>query len=306
MRDYIVAGVPLRDPLGQWFIDYSRSSLVTELSRALAGSQPYGYHGSPSPKEGFFGTGRETVVLNIVGNNKDDHNALLRGFLGLFGRPTLTITSAPQRSALSGGSARYGQTFSVSADLIRLSTFRLVGSPAVERVDEAASRVTFILENVLAFWSSQNYYTSSPLVLAGSTGTLDLKPTLADSQAPITDGLIRIKGPISAAGSVIVRDRTTTRNVKYTAVTALAASEYVVIDIFRLTARLQTTDSWSTTTGTDVSNRIDVSGPGVMGFSPGDVVAFPDSSDYAATIVASGHTNGSTAVETRLRRSYLS
>ena len=306
MRDYIVAGVPLRDPQKQWWIDYRASSLGSEVSRSIPGDQPYGYHGDPSSREGFFSTSRDTLVLIIVGNNKDDFNAMYRGFQGLFDRPELSVVSAPQRSGLSGGTARNGQTFSVTTDIQRIATIRKVGSIAREYIDEAASRLTIILENRLAFWSSFLQYTAPTLVVSAPASIMDLQATLADSQAPVGDGLIRIKGPISIGGYVQVCDRDTPRNVKYTAVTALGSTEYIVIDMAKLTARLQTTDTWASTTGTDVGNRLSSSGGGVMSFTPGAVVSFPTQNDYWATVVASGHTNGSTAVEVRARRSYLS
>ena len=141
MRDYIVNGVPLRDPLGQWYVDYTRSELSGSAARTVPGQQPYGYHGDPAPREGFFTTSQETIVLNVVGSTKDEFNALLRGFQGLFGRPTFDVLSAPQRSALGNGSARAQQMFSVSSSLVRRALGRRIGSIAVERIDEAAARL---------------------------------------------------------------------------------------------------------------------------------------------------------------------
>lgn len=304
MRDYIVSGVPLRDPQGQWFIDYTRSSLTTELTRTLTGDAPYGYHGDAISRNGFFGTGRETIVLNLIGSNKDNYNALLKGFQGLFQRPEYPVVSAPQRSTLSAGTARQGQSFSVASDLTRQGTFRTVGTIVTERVDEAAARLTMIVENRLAFWMSTVYYTALQAITSTPV-TIDLETILADSDAPVTDGLIRIKGPISAAGSVTVRDRDQAQTVKYNSVTALASTEYVVIDMATLSARLQTLDSWSLTTGTDVSTRLEKTGDGPMTFTPGDVVTFPSSFNYAGVITAAGHTSATT-VEVRVRRSYLS
>ena len=305
MRDFIVGGVPLRDPQGQWTIDYTRSSLGNAPAREIPGEQPFGFHGDPVAREGFFGVSRDTIVLNLIGSTKDDFAALYGGFEALFGRPENLAVSAPQRSALAGGSARAGQTFSNNQDELRQAPIRMVGNIAKERIDEAAARLTIIVENRLAFWQSVNYYTTDPLVLASGSGTLDLKTILADSQGVANDGLLRIKGPFAAAGVILIRDRATNSGIRYNSTTALTGSQYVVIDLQTLHAELQSTDTWAITGGTDVSNRLDVFGPGMFGFSPGAVVSFPASNDYFAGITASGQTNGSTAIEARLRRSYL-
>ena len=66
MRDFIVGGVPLRDPQGQWTIDYTRSSLGNAPAREITGEQPFGFHGDPVAREGFFGVSRDTIVLNLI------------------------------------------------------------------------------------------------------------------------------------------------------------------------------------------------------------------------------------------------
>lgn len=299
MREYIVSGVPLRDPLGEWFIDYRKSSLFTDISRALNGDSPYGYHGDAVPREGFFGTGKETIVLNVIGSSQADFEANFRGFHGLFSRPEFTIVSAPQRTALSAGTARFGQSFAGSSDIRRQSTFRMVGSMAVERIDAAAARLTIIVENRLAFWRSVNSYTTSA---AGMSGTIDLTGILEDSNAPVTEGFIRLQGPLTGGGNVLVQDRDRPRSLQYTG--NVASGEYVVINIANLKAKLQSSDTWSMSGGTDVSSNIDVTGDGPMYFSPGDIVGFPNTAfDYNAVVTNLG---GSGTVELRLKRSYLS
>lgn len=304
MRDYIVNGVPLRDPLGQWYVDYTRSDLAGSAARTVPGQQPYGYHGDPAPREGFFTTSQETIVLNVVGSTKDEFNALLRGFQGLFGRPTFDVLSAPQRSALGNGSARAQQMFSVSSSLVRRALGRRIGSIAVERIDEAAARLTIVWENLWAFWRSYDSYTSASAALTTSPQDIDLAATADDSEAPIASALIRIKGPIALNGYVLIRDRGTARSVRYAAKTALGASEYVLIDAATLRARLLTTDTWSMVSGTDVSNRI--SAGQMLYFTPGEVLSFPGGGEWFVRVDSSGYTSGSTAVEVRMQRSYLS
>lgn len=306
MREYLVSGVPLRDPLGEWFIDYTRSTLFSDVSRTITSDSPYGYHGDVVSQEGYFGSARESVVLNITGATQAAFEQNLRGFQGLFARPEYLVVSAPQKSALAGGTARFGQTFSASADLQRRSTFRMVGSMAIERIDAAACRATIILENRLAFWRTPNFYTTVAAAINAVAQTVSLNTVAADSTAPLTEGTLRIKGPLALNGAVLVRDRDAPRAVRYTAVTALAATEYVLVDLASLKARLVTTDTWDMTAGTDVSSRLDVTGDGPMHFTPGDPKAFPaEAFAYAATLASTGYSAG-TAIEIRVKRSYLS
>lgn len=304
MREYIVAGVPLRDPLGQWFVDYTKSSLTGDTARSVPGQQPYGYHGDPYPREGFFSPSQETIVLNLVGNDGPDYAALLRGFQSLFSRPTVPVLSAPQRTGLSNGTSRASQGFSGPSAAVRAALGRKLGSIAVERVDEAAGRLTIIWENLWAFWRSTEAYTSVSTPITTNQQDIDLATTAGDSGAPIAGAIFRIKGPLAAAGSVLLRDRDTARSVKYTATTALGAGEYVLIDGATLRGRLVTSDTWDMAAGTDVSNRVDAGA--IMYLTPGDVVSFPGGNAWSLRVNSAGYTSGTTAVEVRLQRSYLS
>jgi len=309
MREMIVDGIPLRDPLGEWFIDYTQSKLVADVSREFDSDPPYGYHGNPQNvvDEAYFGVGTETWVLNVIGSSKADFEVNLRGILGLVQRPELTVLGAPQFSGLNAGSARVGQTFNVSADLVTQAKMRMIGSPAKKRIGPDAMELTLIMENLWAFWMSRDYFTSAMTALTSASQAIVLDSTMADSSSPVTDGLVRIKGPIAAGGYVIIQDRANPfRAIRYSAVTALGASEYVVIDMGTLAARLQTTDTWAMTGGTDVGSRATSAGDGafyMLGALGANWPAGPY--NYTVTCVSSGYTSGSTAVGFRVRRSYL-
>ncbi len=311
MRELIVDTVPLRDPLGEWWVDYTRSLTMPTLSRAFSSDPPYGYHGNPATpatEEAFFGTAAETWVLSVTGTDKDDFNVNLRGLLLLFQRPELAVLSAPQRSALASSTARFGASFAggVSVDAVQVARMRLKGDPVRDYVDEQTCRLTLILDNLGPFWSSNLYYTSAASTMSASPLTIPLDTTVSDSTAPIVDGLIRFKGPISAGGTMTVQDRGNPfRSITYKATVALASTEYVVVDIATLKARLNTTNVWTFTTGTDVSSRISTSGDGAFYLSPTMGSSFPAGpNSFTATAVGVGHTTA-TAVDFRLRRSYL-
>jgi hypothetical protein len=309
MRDLIVDGVPLRDPLGEWFIDYTRSRMLPEIQREYDSDPAYGVHGSPAlpaGSEAYFTTGKESWVLNITGTDAGDFAQNFGGLEGHLSRPELTVLGAPQRSPLVSSTARVSAAFNVSADLVQYARFRKLGSTAVERIGETAARCTYTMENLTPFWMSNPYYTSGSQALASATQTVTLDGTAAGSTALITDGLVRIKGPLTVGGSVTVRDRGDTfRAVRYTATTALGAGEYVVIDMATLRARLHATAIWDLTGGTDVASRVTTSGDGAFYLSGSPGASWPGGNQsYYAVAFGVGHTNGSTAVDFRIRRSY--
>jgi hypothetical protein len=60
----------------------------------------FGFHGDVAERENYFGTSKETLVLNVLGDDKEEHNALLRGIRGLFARKDFTVLTSPQRTPL--------------------------------------------------------------------------------------------------------------------------------------------------------------------------------------------------------------
>lgn len=303
MRDLIVDGVPLRDPLGEWGIDYTRSKMLPELERGHDSDPPYGFHGNPSdtPGEGYFGTSRETWVLNVF------TKAALLALQGLFQRPELPCLSAPQRTLLNSDTVRIGATFNTAVDNIRTARMRMVGSPALERINEETARLTLIMENLNAFWMSSAHYSSARALLTSASVPISLDILMADSNAPVTEGQVRFKGPISAGGHIAVLDRGNPfRSIRYTATVALAANEFVVADLATMKARLRTTDtSWDLTTGTDVSHRVTSSGDGAFHLTQAPGANWPHAPwNYTATAVNNLATSAA-GVELRLRRSYF-
>jgi len=306
MRDYIVSGVPLRDPLGEWGIDYTASTLVSDVSRTILDGSIFGFHGGAPDPENYFGTGRESLVMNVLGDDKDDHKMILTGLLGLFGRKDFTVLSAPQRTPLAGGLARAGQSFTVDPSLLRTAQFRQVGSAGIERINERTARVTFVLENINAFYRSVSDYTTASIPITAASQAVDLTALLGDSNAPITAGLVRVKGPLAVSGLLKVQDSVSGKSVGLRPTVALAATEYVVIDMATLKANKNTTDSWAQTGGADWSARVDLGGEGAFVFDSGAPAGTWPAGGfvYGGTIAATGFTSGTTAMDFRLKRSY--
>lgn len=304
MRDFLVSGVPMRDPLGKYGIDYTASTIFSDASRAVSTDTIWGYHGRVAEVVNYFGSSHQTLVINVMGDTKAEHDQLLNGFQTLFTRKDFTVLSAPQRSPLAAGSGRSGRTFDVSSDLIKTALMCANGAPGIERINERTAKLTVILENIRAFWRSVNQYSLASVPLTTTPQTIDLTSLTADSTTPITAGQMRIKGPVAVAGKVVAYDRDTLRGMGFKATVALLATEYVIIDMETLKATKVTTDTW--TGGTDFTARVELAGEGAFTFDPGEVVNFPSVMQYQARIVSSGITNGSTAVEFRLNRSYAS
>lgn len=306
MKDLIINGVPLRDPLGgKYGIDYTASTFLSDAQRMVSGGgSVYGFHGDLPETENWFGTSRETLTLNVMGDDNTEHNALLNAFHGMFTAKDFDVVAAPQRSPLAVGSGRNGRTFNVDANLLKIAKVRGIGSPALERLNERTARMTVILEKIYGFWSSQNEYTTALIPITAASQEVDLTSDLAGSNAPIIDGKIRIKGPLSAAtGQVVVYDKGTTRGLGIKVIPALTASQYVIIDMLTMKASMVTSDTW--TGGTDFSARVVITGDGQFSLDHKESFAFPTSFSYGATVVSAGYTSGSTAVQFRLRRSFL-
>jgi hypothetical protein len=311
MREYIVSGVPLRDPVGAfpgvYFLDYTRSELDGDISRTITSGADFGFHGSLPDVDNYFGTSRETLTINLAAADKDEYATYLRALQGLFGRRDFQVITAPQRSPLAAGSGRDGRSFAVDPSLLREARMRAVGGIAVERLNEKTGRLKVILENIWGFYRSTQDYTSAPVPVAAASAVISLT-VAGDSTAPINTGLVRVKGPVAAGGFVRLMDVNSVKGIGLKFPTALAATEYAIVDLATLKAVKQTTDTWATTGGTNITTTVDPNGEGVVAFDPGPPAGGWPAAGYAYsyTLLAGGFTAGSTTVEVRLRRSYLS
>ncbi|WP_146008919.1 hypothetical protein [Zhihengliuella halotolerans] len=138
----------------------------------------------------------------------------------------------------------------------------------------------------------------STVPVTASTST-EVLSGLAESTAPVVDSLIRFRGEFSQATitDVVSGDSITVyRNV--------SSTEYLVVDVAAWAARLHATDSWSTTTGTDVINSVESNrGRGPM------LSLNPDFETGAGRVrvQVEGIINAATAptVEVRAKRSFI-
>lgn len=312
MRDLLVNGVPLRDPLGNWTPDYTRSSLFGSVSRATPTTEQIGYHGVDSSGPSFFGSAQYSLVLNLQAADKDEYNTLFRALQALFGGPSYQLVSAPQRSSLvnkPSGSPRSDRTFNVDPDDLQVATARTIGSIAVERLTERAARLTIVIELPGGFWQSQNNYSLGSTPLPQGTTTIDLTSSglAGESTAPITEGLIRVRGVLAQGSALQIRDRgLADRALVIRPAVALQVNQYILVDPRTLNARLLTTNTWSLTAGSDARSLIELTGNGGFTFEPqlgfDDFPSTPNR--YWATVVKTDSV--AAQIEMQLRRSYLS
>lgn len=307
MRDLIINGVPLRDPLKMWFIDYRRSSLFSQISRRFSSEDQVGYHGVDASSPSFFTAAQDSIVLNLQAADKDTWNTAFRAIHTMFMQPSLELVSAPQRTPLVAGSGRIDRTFDALPGLLQVATARTLGTIAVERINERAARLTILIERPNAFWLSPDLLLSDSVTLDTAEETIELT-TLWDSTAPITDGMIRLRGPFASGVTVTVRDRGRTDNSISVTMGALVPSgSRILIDLRTLMARLVTTDTWDITEGTDVRGWMSISSNGGFNLTPefpGD--GFPEVPNRYYIVVARDGSDVTSQMRTNLRRGYLS
>jgi hypothetical protein len=307
MRDLIINGVPLRDPLKMWSIDYTRSSLFSQVSRRFSSEDQVGYHGVDASGPSFFTAAQDSLVLNLQAANKDLWNTAYRALQTMFMQESLSIVSAPQRSALVAGSGRINRTFDVASDDLQVATARTLGTIAPERINERAARLTVLLERPNSFWQGPASIIAASTTLDTTLETIELTD-LADSTAPIIDGLIRIQGPLADTVTVTIRDRGRTDNALSVTVNgAITSGQYILIDLRTLMVRLVGTDTWDITAGTDARGWMSISSNGGFNLTPEfPGTGFPDVPNRYFIEVARDGTDVTSAIRTNLKRSYLS
>lgn len=228
MGTYSLDGLALDDPAGRWRLERSTGIRIIP-GRVNAEAELPGRDGVVP----VFGSGYEAgaVGLSLVITGAD-HGAMMGVFEFLAG-------VLAQRSRLLPLVHDYGN------GQTRTAMVQVVGSSAPELVAhrDALLEVVFSVPGV--FWRDAATVDSS-VSLPASSGTSVLTG-LAGSTGPVSDALVQVAGGFSSAtltgpvtGDKIVINR------------AVAAGQYVVIDCANWRARLHSSNSWSTTGGTDI------------------------------------------------------
>lgn len=119
------------------------------------------------------------------------------------------------------------------------------------------------------------------------------------STGPITDAIVRIKGPLTE-----IRMTDYASGTGFKIVRSLTSSDYMYVDTSLWSAWVTTSDTAWTTTGTDVSGLIDPNVPGMLQLTP-FISGTPDARIVNVVYYFVGHTSGMTNVAIRAKRSFL-
>lgn len=307
MRDLIINGVPLRDPQKMWFIDYRRSSLFSQISRRFASEDQVGYHGVDASGPSFFTAAQDSIVLNLQAADKNSWNTAYRAIHTMFMQEQLELVSAPQRTALVAGSGRVDRTFDALPGALQVATARTLGTIGVERINERAARLTILVERPDSFWYSPDPLLSAVTTLNTTSKTIELVD-LWDSTSPITDGMLRLRGPFAEGVTVTIRDRGRVDNaISFTMADPITLGDFILVDLRTLMARLVITDTWDITAGTDVRGWMSISSNGGFNLTPEfPGVGFPDVPNRYYIVVVRDGTDATSSIRSNLRRGYLS
>jgi hypothetical protein len=157
------------------------------------------------------------------------------------------------------------------------------------------------------FWRQPASVGTALAFSANLTGAL--LPHLQGSSAPITDAVVRLKGPHT--GAVSITDAATGTGLSQAA-TALTGSQYLYLDAARLRSWVSASDVQWTPAGTDVSQHLDYPGAGPLQLWPVVEPAVGDASFAAASeprvrISATGGSGrtGDTSLAVYAGRSFL-
>lgn len=188
----------------------------------------------------------------------------------------------------------------VAGSIIRVAgvTIEAVSEPEVN-VGAALARLTAVVKVPGVYWRDETESTW--------TGTLpgaeQIVTPLAGSTAPITDALLRVTGP---AVNPSATDVATGGTVAYAG--TVPAGQHLLIDCGQLKATTVTTDTWDLAGGTDVTGKINATGPGSafrwLHLTPAMAVGDPHSRAVLVSATASS-TTGTSTLKIRARRSYL-
>ena len=313
MRDLIVNGIPMRDPLGAWSIDYTRSSLFGTVSRVFDSENLVGYHGVDTSSPAFFGSAQDTLVLNLQAGTKDQFNTLLRSLMALFLTKSYTMISAPQRTPLNTAPAplspRTNRTFNALPALLQVASGRTIGSIAVERINEKVARLTVIVERPHPFWLGveEQDTTEQFEIYSAPVRTLNLD-SLANSTAPITTGYIRLEGQLPGGSSVTIADRGLSSNaLKLNIPTLLPGGNQYLIELPSLRVKRHSALTWDINLGTDARNTLELTSTGGFSLTPEVAAAFSTDipAKYQVQVTRTG-ASSTAGISFRLRRSYLS
>lgn len=295
---YIIDGVSLNDPKNRWFIERTvrRRGVPAKRSRNI---QIPGRSGSIWIANSDYEDG--TVAISLIVQEYDETGAAggaaqaainLENILEIVGQNQKLVSVVEN---LGSYSRKTMAEVSTSIDGSHIGA------------GLKAYRVPIVMSVPGSFWKDGAV---TPSFTAPVTnGTTDITVgTLTGSTAPIRDGVIRLTGPINS--EVAIRALTRDSNLSTVTVadavfkSALAAGQYLYIDLKTFTARRSTSATAWSSGGTDVTEFLDYATRGPLQLIPTRFTTGSTNREVRLRIVAAG-TSAASAIEIRAERTYL-
>ncbi len=295
---YIIDGVSLNDPKNRWFIERTvkRRGVPAKRSRNI---QIPGRSGSIWVANSDYEDG--TVAISLIVQEYDE--------TGAAGGATQAAINLENILEIVGQNQKLVSVTEVLGTYSRKTMAEVSTSIDASHIGAGlkAYRVPIVMSVPGSFWKDGAV---TPSFTAPVTnGTTDITVgTLTGSTAPIRDGVIRLTGPISS--EVAIRALTRDSNMSTVAVadvvfnSALAAGQYLYIDLKTFTARRSTSATAWSSGGTDVTEFLDYATRGPLQLIPTRFTTGSTNREVRIRVVAAG-TSAASAIEIRAERTYL-
>lgn len=183
-----------------------------------------------------------------------------------------------------------------SGGIVTSAVPRLLGISLGEFIWNDSARFTALLDIPGVFFKAASLDVASQVIVSGNTYTL---AGLNVGTAPITDSILRFRGPLT---SVQVIDPVSGTGVSWTG--SLAVSTFLFINTANLTARTSVTSTDWTSGGTDVSGGVSRPPTGSLQIWPRMTASDPSVRQARLTVTGAGFT-GVTTITVRAQPAYL-
>lgn len=251
---YSIDGISLNDSSGRWSLEASTSRRSLPAVRVTDASTPRRHGDGFTPGDTFDST---RVGLSLIVADKDA--------LGVSGGAVQAERNLEYLTALLLQTDRLIQLVQHTGP----SESRTALGRVVSAVEPTAStplldryKLQIVVNIPGVFWSDPVGPVVSQGPAATVTGAFAL-PLLAGGSAPITDAIIRFKGPFN--GVVAVSDPASGAGLSWSG--TLTATQYAFLNADTLKAHISTSaTSWNT--GTDATSGLDYPPPGPLVLTP--------------------------------------
>jgi len=154
---------------------------------------------------------------------------------------------------------------------------------------------TIMLHNPSGRWSAINT-TEQELAIPGTDQILT---AAAASSGPITDALVRVRGPVS---SIMVRDNTNDTGFQWQLSPTISSGQYLLVDCGSFTAWRNTTNDWEQR-GSDVSSGLRTIGNGMLSLV--SLPSFVVGNNSSSVTVSAAGTSSNTELHVLARQTHI-